>query len=59
MNVNISKLISRHAKYRSDHPAVVFEDDRCTYAEFNKNVNRLANAPSKKGIILLHFYQIV
>jgi acyl-CoA synthetase (AMP-forming)/AMP-acid ligase II len=50
MNVNISKLISRHAKYRSDHLAVVFEDDRCTYAEFNINVNRLANALVDLGI---------
>jgi len=50
MNVNISKLISRHAKYRPDHLAVVFEDDRRTYQEFNKNVNCLANALLDLGI---------
>ncbi len=50
MNFNISKLISRHAKYRPDHVAVVFEDKRFTYKEFNKSVNRLANAFLDMGI---------
>jgi acyl-CoA synthetase (AMP-forming)/AMP-acid ligase II len=50
MNVNISKLTSRHAKYRPDHLAVVFQDKRLTYKEFNKSVNRLAHALSEKGI---------
>jgi acyl-CoA synthetase (AMP-forming)/AMP-acid ligase II len=50
MNVNLSKLISRHAKYRSGHLAVVFEDDRFSYLEFNRNVNRLANALLHIGI---------
>ncbi len=50
MNINISKLISRHATYRPDHLAVVFEDDRCTYRQFNRNVNRLANALRGSGI---------
>ena len=50
MNVNISKLISRHATYRLNHLAVVFEDRRCTDQEFNRNVNRLANALVDLGI---------
>ncbi len=50
MNVNISKLISGHAKYRPDHLAIVFQDKRLTYNEFNKSVNRLAHAFLKKGI---------
>jgi acyl-CoA synthetase (AMP-forming)/AMP-acid ligase II len=50
MNVNISKLISRHAMYRPDQLAVVFEDDRFSYLEFNQNVSRLANALIDLGI---------
>jgi acyl-CoA synthetase (AMP-forming)/AMP-acid ligase II len=50
MNVNISKLTSRHAKYRPDHLAVVFQDKRLTYGAFNKGVNRLAHALLEKGI---------
>ncbi len=50
MNVNISKLISTHAKYRPDHLAIVFQDKRLTYKEFNKSVNRLAHALLEKGI---------
>jgi len=40
----INTLLSRHARYRPDHPAVVFEGARYTNAEFNRRVNRLANA---------------
>lgn len=50
MNVNISKLISTHAKYRPDHLAIVFQDKRLTYKEFNNSVNRLAHALLEKGI---------
>jgi acyl-CoA synthetase (AMP-forming)/AMP-acid ligase II len=50
MNVNISRVITRHAKYRPEHLAVVFEDQRLTYAEFNSNVNRLANLLLDMGI---------
>ncbi len=50
MNVNISKLISTHAKYRPGHLAIVFQDKRLTYKEFNKSVNRLAHALLEKGI---------
>ena len=50
MNVNISKLISTHAKYRPDHLAIVFQDKRLTYKEFDKSVNRLVHALLEKGI---------
>jgi long-chain acyl-CoA synthetase len=40
----INTLAARHARYRPDHTAVVFEGRRFTHREFNARVNRLANA---------------
>jgi len=48
--INISTLLARHALYRPDHLAVVFEENRLTYREFNQRVNRLANALLDMGI---------
>ncbi len=48
--MNIGLLFSRHAKYRPNHLAVVFEDQRLTWLEFNKQINRLANAFTHLGI---------
>lgn len=48
--MNIGALFSRHAKYRPDHLAVVFEAQRLTWLEFNKNINRLAHVMLKLGI---------
>ena len=48
--MNIGNLFARHAKYRPDHLAVVFEDQRLTWAEYNRQINRLANALLKLGI---------
>ncbi len=48
--MNIGSLFSRHAKYRPDHLAVVFEDQRLAHSEFNKSINRLANALLGMGI---------
>jgi acyl-CoA synthetase (AMP-forming)/AMP-acid ligase II len=42
--MNIGKLITRHALYRPEHTAVIFENHRLTYRQFNQRVNRLANA---------------
>ena len=50
MNFHLRTLISRHAKYRPHHTAVVFKDTRLTYREFNHSVNRLANAFVDMGI---------
>ncbi|MFZ0953886.1 MAG: AMP-binding protein, partial [Candidatus Sulfotelmatobacter sp.] len=51
--MNIGSLLPHHARYRPDHTAVVVEDDRLSFREFNRRVNRLANALSsldvKKG----------
>ncbi len=43
MYVNIGTLLPRHARYRPTHTAVVFEDQRYSYREFNARVNRVAN----------------
>lgn len=42
--MNIGSLLTRHARYRPNHTAVVFKDHRLSFAEFNRSVNRLANA---------------
>lgn len=48
--MNISNLLNWHARYRPNHLAIVFEDQRFTFAEFNLRVNRIANALSAEGI---------
>ncbi|MCA9936772.1 MAG: acyl--CoA ligase [Anaerolineales bacterium] len=50
MNETIHTLISRNALYRPDHLAVIFEDYRLTYREFNARINRLANALLNDGL---------
>jgi acyl-CoA synthetase (AMP-forming)/AMP-acid ligase II len=42
--MNIGSLLPRHARYRPNHPAIVFKNNRFTFREFNLRVNRLANA---------------
>jgi long-chain acyl-CoA synthetase len=49
--MNIGALLTRHARYRSDHLAVVFEDHRLTFRQFNARVNRLANALLGAGLV--------
>jgi len=46
----LEKLIDRHARYRGDRLALVFGQQRLTWAQFNKAVNRLANALQARGI---------
>ncbi|MGD2125712.1 MAG: AMP-binding protein [Desulfobacteraceae bacterium] len=48
--MNLGTIFSRHARYRPDHLAVVFEDQRLSHKEFNKGINRLANALLALGI---------
>ncbi|KAB2853388.1 MAG: acyl--CoA ligase, partial [Anaerolineae bacterium] len=48
--MNIGTLLPRHARYRPHHNAVLFENHRLTYLEFNRRVNRLANALLGYGI---------
>lgn len=48
--MNLGSLFSRHARYRPDHLAAVFQDQRLTWLELNKQINRLANALINLGI---------
>lgn len=48
--MNIGSLFTRHARYRPDHLAFVFEKDRLTWSELNRSINRLSNALSMLGI---------
>jgi long-chain acyl-CoA synthetase len=48
--MNIGSLLPRHARHRSDHTALVFENYRLNFREFNARVNRLANALSTLGV---------
>jgi long-chain acyl-CoA synthetase len=48
--VNIGRLLTRHARYRPGHTALVFDDARITFHELNRRVNRLANALRRDGL---------
>ena len=50
MPITLEKLIERHARYRGDQLAVVFGEQRLTWADFNASVNQLANAMQARGI---------
>ena len=46
----LGRLLSRQARYRPDHLAVAFEDERLSYAELNARVNRWAHALNGLGV---------
>jgi long-chain acyl-CoA synthetase len=48
--MHIGSLLSRHARTRPDHLAVVFQQQRLTWRELHQRVNRLANALLALGI---------
>lgn len=48
--MNIGSLFTRHGLYRPDHPAVVFEGTRLTWAAFNRKINKTANALLALGL---------
>ncbi len=48
--MNIAKILDRHAQYRPNHLAVIFEEHRLTYDQFNRRVNQLAHAMLDMGI---------
>lgn len=48
--MKISRLISYHARYRPNHLAVIYKDQRLTYAQFNARVNRVARALLALGL---------
>lgn len=48
--MNLGTLLPRQARFRPNHPAILFQDTRLTYRELNKSVNRLANVLWNLGI---------
>ncbi|TVT70733.1 MAG: AMP-binding protein [Denitromonas halophila] len=48
--MQIDGLIAHHARYRPDHLAIVFGDQRLSWDQFNRRVNRLAHALRAAGI---------
>ena len=48
--MNIGNLLCRNARYNPDKLALIFENQRYTYRQFNQNVNQLANALQDMGI---------
>lgn len=46
---NIARLIERHATYRPDHEAIVFEDQRLSYKQFHQRINKLGHALLRDG----------
>lgn len=48
--LELATLISRHARFRPSAPAVVFGDERLTYAEFGVRVAKSANLLKSLGI---------
>ena len=49
-SVTLGRLLTRHARYRPSHTAVVIGDERLTYLQFNDFVNRWANALAALGV---------
>jgi long-chain acyl-CoA synthetase len=48
--MNIGSLLPCHARYRPNHTAVVCEDRRLSFREFNARVNRLADVLRNLGV---------
>src|SRR5262245_18414950 len=46
----LGRLLTRHARYRPSHTAVVIGNERLTYLQFNDLVNRWANALAALGV---------
>jgi len=49
--MNIGTLPTRQARYRGDHLALVFNDQRLNFRDLNARINRLANAMLAAGIV--------
>jgi long-chain acyl-CoA synthetase len=49
-SLTLGRLLTRHARYRPLHTAVVIGNERLTYLQFNDFVNRWANALAALGV---------
>lgn len=50
MPITLEKLIARHARYRGNHVAVVFAEERLSWTQFDARVNQLGHALQRRGI---------
>ncbi len=50
MIMKIDKILSYQAKYRPNHPALVFEEQAFSFAELNARVNRVCHALLALGV---------
>jgi len=48
--LTIQHWLRKHATYRPDHPAIIFEDKHLSYRKLYEEVNRLSNAFIEAGI---------
>jgi long-chain acyl-CoA synthetase len=48
--LELASLVARHARYRPDHLAVVFGDERLTWRDFAARVARVANMLESLGV---------
>ena len=48
--MNVGSMLARHARYRPERTALVFEDERLSFAALNARVNRLAHALLRAGV---------
>ncbi len=48
--MNIGGLLKTHARYRPRETAIVFKQERYSYPEYNRRVNRLAHALESLGV---------
>lgn len=46
----VMELLYEHAELRPDHPALVYRDERISYAELIERIERLASGLSQRGI---------
>ncbi len=49
--MHLGTLLSRHARYRPDHPAVVFEGERLTWRDLDARVSRVASGLLAAGLV--------
>jgi long-chain acyl-CoA synthetase len=49
--MDIQGVLAKHARYRPDQLAVVFDDQRLTNGAFDQRVNRVANALHDLGVV--------
>jgi len=48
--MNLARILTNHARFKPDQTAIVFGEQRLSFSDFNRRVNRLANALLSLGI---------